>query len=567
MKWAFNPFTGNIDLTQVLEEAIAFNDLSDMPGGDISVGTVTSSGTGTFGNLDVDTLNLNGNVISDSTGTISFDNENLTTTGIFRILSDTSYIGLGSGTDDLTIQYDGCAGVFTNTDVTCADADGKLQFYGSYIPTTSPSSTKANTFNGVIDISGSVPASNADFVGNEFNAEYQSNDTTAGFPAIKFEGTKFTNLINLNSSGAPRFQTGDFRGVIIDNDFTGAYSTVAGFNAIPIAITNDFTASVSASHQMIGLSLINTYNASNTVNQNVGISIAAVQSLGTTANLTGIYGTLQTTTSATISNEATIIKGYIRNVASTFNTALASGKKLINVYADFNGYTAMAARDTYGFYTNLTNNARNFSFVSDGADGWMNTDTGGWIFGAGKDAKIYFDGSDLIINSLNVTANDEVHFTNWDAIDASTAEVKARQVTVSTSTDYAIHAAKGKSLFEDAIYLTQTDGNEYIDSLADGYVDIGATTGIRLNSPLTRVTGDLYVGNNAAVDPAIVFDGDTNDGQITYKEDEDYFLLSSPLQVPYLGSAPATLTNGMIWMESDGLHIYYNDAEKVVAGS
>ena len=78
-----------------------------------------------------------------------------------------------------------------------------------------------------------------------------------------------------------------------------------------------------------------------------------------------------------------------------------------------------------------------------------------------------------------------------------------------------------------AIYLTQTDGNEYLDSLNDGYVDIGATTGIRLNSPLTRITGDLYVGNNADIDSAIVFDGDTNDGQIKFMEDEDYFESSS----------------------------------------
>ena len=50
---------------------------------DISAGTgdYTTSGLGTFGNLDVDTLNLNGNSITDSTGTILFDDENLTTTG------------------------------------------------------------------------------------------------------------------------------------------------------------------------------------------------------------------------------------------------------------------------------------------------------------------------------------------------------------------------------------------------------------------------------------------------------------------------------------------------------
>ena len=42
---------------------------------------IITTGTGTFGNLDVDTLNLNGNVITDSTGTISFDDEDITTTG------------------------------------------------------------------------------------------------------------------------------------------------------------------------------------------------------------------------------------------------------------------------------------------------------------------------------------------------------------------------------------------------------------------------------------------------------------------------------------------------------
>ncbi len=37
------------------------------------------------------------------------------------------------------------------------------------------------------------------------------------------------------------------------------------------------------------------------------------------------------------------------------------------------------------------------------------------------------------------------------------------------------------------------------------------------------------------------------------------------LQFPILAGA-AGATNGMMWMENDGLHIYYNGAEKVVAG-
>lgn len=39
------------------------------------------------------------------------------------------------------------------------------------------------------------------------------------------------------------------------------------------------------------------------------------------------------------------------------------------------------------------------------------------------------------------------------------------------------------------------------------------------------------------------------------------------IKLPYLTAAPANLTNGRCWMENDGLHIYYGDAEKLVAGA
>ena len=38
------------------------------------------------------------------------------------------------------------------------------------------------------------------------------------------------------------------------------------------------------------------------------------------------------------------------------------------------------------------------------------------------------------------------------------------------------------------------------------------------------------------------------------------------LRLPYLTGVPASVDNGSIWMEADGLHIYYNGAEKLVAG-
>lgn len=68
---------------------------------DTFTGTLTVNGA-----LDVDTLNFNGNVITDSTGTISFGNEILTTTGVvnaqlFAYADATSYgtnyIAIGNG--------------------------------------------------------------------------------------------------------------------------------------------------------------------------------------------------------------------------------------------------------------------------------------------------------------------------------------------------------------------------------------------------------------------------------------------------------------------------------------
>ena len=74
---------------------------------DIGAFNFTTTGLGTFGNLDVDTLNFNGNIISDSTGTISFDNENLTTTGNITgtiIFVNSIYSYLQEVSDKLTIK-------------------------------------------------------------------------------------------------------------------------------------------------------------------------------------------------------------------------------------------------------------------------------------------------------------------------------------------------------------------------------------------------------------------------------------------------------------------------------
>lgn len=62
----------------------------------------------------------------------------------------------------------------------------------------------------------------------------------------------------------------------------------------------------------------------------------------------------------------------------------------------------------------------------------------------------------------------------------------------SATANYAIKTGAGKLLFGDAIYFTQTDGNEFIDSLNDGYMDYGATTAHRFNADITSTGSGTF---------------------------------------------------------------------------
>ncbi len=69
----------------------------------------------------------------------------------------------------------------------------------------------------------------------------------------------------------------------------------------------------------------------------------------------------------------------------------------------------------------------------------------------------------------------------------------------------------GEALFSNKVKFTQVDGNEYIDSLADGYLDYSVTTAHRFNM------------STANTDVRLEFIGTTNSGLLEWMEDEDYF--------------------------------------------
>jgi hypothetical protein len=126
--------------------------------------------------------------------------------------------------------------------------------------------------------------------------------------------------------------------------------------------------------------------------------------------------------------------------------------------------------------------------------------------------------------------------------------------------NYAIYTGAGLVRFGDDVKIAADNKKLYFGAGFDASIyydgtnmiinaqEVGAGE-LQLTGSKTRVTGDLYVGNNAAADPAIVFDGDTNDGQITYFEDEDYFGLSARINITgiteYADNA-AALTGGLV---------------------
>lgn len=86
------------------------------------------------------------------------------------------------------------------------------------------------------------------------------------------------------------------------------------------------------------------------------------------------------------------------------------------------------------------------------------------------------------------------------------------------TTRWGVYVDADDSFFGGKVAFTQTDGNEYIDSLADGYMDYGATTAHRFSGPIHAV-------HKAADGTAAVADGTytvglgtTTNGTITIKD-------------------------------------------------
>jgi len=114
----------------------------------------------------------------------------------------------------------------------------------------------------------------------------------------------------------------------------------------------------------------------------------------------------------------------------------------------------------------------------------------------------------------------------------------------------------------------------------DGTQGMGRSGLIDFSAPADWTADDEDLDGNAITNAFYVAITRTRGGVIPTLPTENYFKTyveqtgntgmkvdgQGVIKLPCLTAAPAVPENGMLWMEADGLHIYYNAAEKLVAG-
>jgi len=140
--------------------------------------------------------------------------------------------------------------------------------------------------------------------------------------------------------------------------------------------------------------------------------------------------------------------------------------------------------------------------------------------------------------------------------------------------------AVGSSKDIDADFFYSKEGGNWTTLVLQGESTNGMQNSgsIVFDAPIGWTKDDEDLDGNAITSAYYIAIQRTRVAAIVTLPTEDYFKTFSSAEVgmnirgdgvvslPYLGAVAPNPANGMVWMESDGLHIYYAGAEKLVAG-
>ena len=280
------------------------------------------------------------------------------------------------GAHDFTL-----AGVLTNN-IGASDPQG-LTFVHAYTGTGTPTTADFD-----IDINTPENSSSMTAVGMNFNAVMNHDLLYGGYGGNSITGMQFnvSSTETMTDSGYGEY----FLNSVIGNNFTVLNS--------PVVDVGDLQ-EITSKGMHVSVSTVPTLSESvyGGVLRSIGLDLGQVET-----NPTG--------TTDAISQEVIGMRmgPFVQCTSEGINSTVY-GLQLINLngvdttYGVYN--TGMSGTTQYFLYNNSTT-----------AHNLMGLDNSKTYFGTGKDISIYFDAADLIINSENVTANDEVHFVGFDAI-------------------------------------------------------------------------------------------------------------------------------------------------------
>jgi len=327
------------------------------------------------------------------------------------------------------------------------------------------------------------------------------------FTGLTLGGVDISTFIDqdVSSGASPTFDGANFTS-IPDGALSTDYVEVAGdtmTGALVITPTANSTATLQVNNAA-GAVVLNV----NTTNGRVGIGTldpaGVFHSVAHLGKYAGVFQQDQATTAWT-------------STPATFNMVNARGTS--GNYAFFTFSDAVGGSSSAGVGVRFVNRASHygdFLFYTKAADGY--------------NPRFYILSSgDVAIGANFVTPQARLHIKGSvdnqqliiQANATQTANVIEQQQSGGTVVLYTTNS--GALKISDKLIFTQTDGNEYIDSLADGYLDLGATTAIRVKN-LLEVTGDVrpttddtyYLGLNDDDSPQAwkgVILKDTTDGK------------------------------------------------------
>jgi len=194
----------------------------------------------------------------------------------------------------------------------------------------------------------------------------------------------------------------------------------------------------------------------------------------------------------------------------------------------------------------------------------------------------YDDSTDTMVDRVNSAGVGNDAFINSD-VDEELFDAVNDYILIGDSDtfeviEYVADTGGSKNINATFEYSTGNDTWANLTILSDGTDGFQKSGQISFNAPIA------WAESNASDTEAItagyyVRITRTRAAAIVTLPKEDHFKIYSSrelgmrirgdgvIKAPYLGTAPADLENGMVWMEDDGLHLYYGGAEKIVAGS